>query len=424
MNVEVQKYGGSSLADDARLDRVARRVEAAHRQGRAIAMVVSARGDTTDRLLEAANQLREARHRGDGGDGRELDQLLATGECASAALMAVRLRALGVPATSLTGAQAGIDADGPHGAGTIRRVDDTRLKGVLAEGGVPVVAGFQGVARDDTAVTLGRGGSDTTAVALATQLRARRCEINTDVDGVFTADPRRVPAARLVRSIDPAVMAELSFAGAAVLHSRAVELAAMQRVELHVRSTFAHADAPGTVVRAESDPIMLETSGVVTAVACDDNVARVLVRTCGSKSDLAAEVLTRLAERGVPADLVARSGPQEAEFRMGFTVRARDADAVTVALRDLVDRHAGVVRVDRDVAKVSLIGMGLLNRPEHTSQLLSALAAADIHTSWVSMSQLRTSVVVPREQVEQALALAHHTFGLEHSIDTAVSAVT
>jgi aspartate kinase len=249
-------------------------------------------------------------------------------------------------------------------------------------------------------ITLGRGGSDTTAVALAAALGARECEIYTDVDGVYTADPRIVPTARKVPNIGPAVMAEMAFAGAGVLHSRAVELAAMRRVAVHVRSSTG-ADL-GTVVADD-----LETGNPVVAVTHDLDVARVLIRGSG---DQAAAVLDVLARNAVPVDLIARSGPHEDEFRMGFTVRRSDVAEVRLALERAAED--GGVRIDEDVAKVSLIGMGLLSRPTYVARMLGALATAEIPTSWVFTSQVRASVTVPRDRVTAAVALLHDEFGL------------
>lgn len=407
--IAVLKYGGSSLATADQLREVARRVARGHRMGARTVVVVSARGQATDELLRLGHSTGRDR------TGRETDQLLATGECASAALLAIALQDLGVPAVSFTAAQAGIRAAGPAGSGVIADIDTGRLRAVLADRGVPVVAGFQGVNAAGDLVTLGRGGSDTTAVAVAAALGARRCEICTDVPGVATADPRVVPNVRVLRQLDVGVMAEMSFAGAKVLHSRAVELAAMHRVELHVRSSASSADPiePGTVIPAGSDPTMLETSGVVVAIAHDLDVARVLVH-CGSRrADVAADILAMLSEHAVPVDLVARSGPHEDEFRMGFTMRRADVDKTLPAVHEAMQELGGTIHVDENVGKLSLIGMGLLNRPEYTARMLSALSAAGIATSWLSTSQIRTSVVIPRDRVVPAVRLLHEEFGLD-----------
>lgn len=416
--VSVLKYGGSSLGTVEQLRHVVRTVAAGHRLGRPTVVVVSARGHHTDELLGLAGTAGRDR------SGRETDQLLATGECVSAALLAIMLQDVGVPAVSLTGAQTGIRAVGKHGSGVIADIDTRRLRHILAEGEVAVVAGFQGVDDAGDVITLGRGGSDTTAVALATVLDAGQCEIYTDVPGVSTADPRVVDPVRVLPSLDVGVMAEMSFAGAKVLHSRAVELAAMHGVELHVRSSQSgnssepgNSTEPGTVISARSDMAMLETCGVVVAVAHDLDVTRVLVQ-CDSqydprRGDLATNILALLSEHAVPVDLVARSGPHEDEFRMGFTMRRKDADEALHAIRDMTSWFGARIHVDENVGKLSLIGMGLLNRPEYTARMLSTLSAAGIPTSWISTSQLRTSVVIPLDRVLGAVRLLHDEFELD-----------
>ncbi len=408
VGVLVRKYGGTSVADDECLRRVARSIGDAHRTGVPTVVVVSAQGDTTDDLLSRAAAVGERC-----STTREVDQLLSTGETASAALLTMTLRSMGVPGISLTGGQAGITAHGPPGAGIVSDVDPTRIGRHLADGTVVVVAGFQGVTPEGDVLTLGRGGSDTTAVALATALGADRCEIWTDVDGVYSSDPRIVPTARLLPVVDIDVMVELAFAGARVLHSRAVELAAARGVGLQVRSAFS--DVPGTVIPGRSDRSVLERWGIV-AVTHDHDVARVLVRSAGAGRDLAADLLDILADLHVGADLVARSGPFEEEFRMGFTIRRRDADRVVPALRSAVSNLDGTVVVDERVAKVSIVGTGLLNRPAHTARMLSALADAGIATSWVSVSQLRTSVIVPLDRVLDAVTLLHRRFELDDAV--------
>ncbi|MEV4511734.1 aspartate kinase [Dactylosporangium sp. NPDC049525] len=411
MDIVVQKYGGSSLATLERVRRVADRI--AKERG-PVAVVVSAQGDLTDTLI------RTAAGYGAAPPARELDQLLATGESASAALLAIALHDIGVPAVSLTAAQAGVLAEGRHGAGVIAAVQTDRVRRVLRDGQVAVVAGFQGIGADDDVVTLGRGGSDTTAVALAAELGARRCEIYTDVDGVYSADPRVVSVARVLPEVDVAVMAEMAFAGARVLHSRSVELAAMEGIEIHVRSSLT--DGRGSVISGGAGVKVLETRGVIVAVTHDMDVARVLVHTRGAGRDLAAEVLGLLAGHAVPVDLVARSGTYEEEFRMGFTIRRNDAERVRPDLARFAAALGGGVVVEEHVGKLSVVGMGLLNRPQYTARMLAALSAAGITTSWISTSQLRTSVAVPLDRVLDGVELLHREFELDRDDATARSA--
>ena len=404
MDVLVRKYGGSSLEAASDVMRIAESAALARRLGHRLVVVVSARGNTTDDLLDQAGQFGSLR------PSRETDQLLSTGEIASAALLSIALQRLGVPAVSLSGAQAGIRATGRHGAGVICEIDPQPILRHLEDGQVVVVAGFQAVTPDADVLTLGRGGSDTTAVALTGQLGGRCCEIYTDVAGVYTADPRAVPDARVLPTLQCTVMAELAFAGAKVLHARAVELAALLAVPISVRSSFL--DAPGTDISAEEAGQMLETRSAVIAVAHDLNVARILIQCDAGRRDLAVDVLQTLADYSVPADLVARSGPQEEEFRMGFTIRRSDLDIVSAPLRRTAQGFQGLVRVDEQVAKVSLIGVGLLSRPEYTAQMLGALRDAGIDTSWITTSQLRASAIVALDRALEAVQVLHDTFDL------------
>lgn len=403
--IVVRKYGGTSLATVDRMRRIASSVAAGHRSQGPMVVVVSARGTQTDDLIGGATEFGGRR------TTREADQLLATGETTSAALMAMAIIEQGAPAISLTAPQAGIFGTGKHGEGVITRIDPTRILQALANGTTAVVTGFQALNDEGDLITLGRGGSDTTAVALTAVLRAACCEIYTDVAGVFTADPRVVPSARPLADVDVGVMAEMAFAGARVLHSRAVELAAMHGVDLRVADGLSH--ARGTSITRADEKSMLESHGAVVAVTHDMDVARVLVKTSGGGGDLAATVLRLLADHSVPVDLVARSGPHEAECRMGFTMRRSDLAEVRQSLERLVEGPDAGLHIDENVGKLSLIGIGLLNRPGYTGQMLAALTAAGIPTTWISTSQLRSSAVVPLDRLAEAVHLLHQEFGLD-----------
>ncbi|GGX22456.1 aspartokinase [Streptomyces malachitofuscus] len=416
VDVLVQKFGGTSLQTLDHVRRAAVRISTARSRGSAVAVVVSARGSRTDDLLRLAADV------GAAGPSRELDQLLAVGESESAALMALALNGAGVPAVSLTGHQAGIRGTDRHGDALISSIGAARVQSALSGGQVAVVTGFQGVASGGDVVTLGRGGSDTTAVALAARLGASVCEIYTDVDGVFSADPRTLPAARRLPWVPPGVMAEMAFAGARVLHTRCIELAAMEGVEVHVRN--ASTQEPGTIVADRQDTTPLETRRAVMAVTHDTDVARVLVHCRDIYRDLAPDVFEVLAGQGTVVDLVARSGPHENEFRMGFTIRRSEAEAVRAALHELTAAFGGGVRFDENVGKVSVVGMGLLSRPEYTARLMSALAGAGIPTSWIATSQMRLSVVVPRERVVDAVETLHREFHLDRPEPADVTSVT
>ena len=399
----VQKYGGSSLSTIEKVRRVADRVAATHHEHGPFVVVVSARGNTTDELLALAARLGD-----DTGHGREIDQLLSTGEIASAAQLALAVTALGVDAISMSGPQAGITVTGPHGSGVIETINTQRLREALAAGRVVVVGGFQGADADGDVVTLGRGGSDTTAVALAVALDAARCEIYTDVDGVHSVDPRLVSDARKLSHVDSDLMTELAFAGAKVLHARSAELAAAHHMEVHVRD--AAGDTPGTVIA--SRPI--ETADAITGITCDAEIARLLVHS-PQGNDLSPEVLQIMSDSAVPIDLVARSGPHEDEFRMGFTVSSADLAVIREPVLDTVTRRGGTVVIDEDVSKVSLVGTGLMNRPGYVARMTAALAAGGIATSWVALSQSRASVTVARPDADRAVRLLHTEFLTEHT---------
>jgi aspartate kinase len=399
MRTVVQKYGGSSLASIEQLYGVAARVARGRRAGDATVVVVSARGRTTDELLALAARL------GAPGPGREVDQLLATGECASAALLALALQDIGVPAVSLTGPQAGIQASGRPGAGVVTAVQVERITRLLAAGTVAVVAGFQAVNEVGDVITLGRGGSDTTAVALAVGLGADSCAIYSDVDGVLTADPRVVPEARCHRELPALVTAELASAGARVLHPRCVELAEAHGLVVHVG--HAASEGPGTVIRGR--PIAMR--GGVVGLAHDPDVARVLVRAPDSGRDLAADVLGVLGTHSVPADLVVRSD-SDGGHRLGFTVRRDDLDQIRSPLRTVAGRF-GRVRVDDDAATVSLVGVGLPGRPQYPARMMATLRGAGIATTALSVSQLRACVMTRRDRVEDAVRVLHREFTRE-----------
>jgi aspartate kinase len=402
MTTVVQKYGGSSLATVERMGMVADRIARTRAAGRPVSVVVSATGDTTDELLRLATAVSGT------PDPRETDQLLATGECASAALLAMALRRRGVAAVSLTGGQAGFRVTGPHGGGSIERVCIERIRSLLADGNVVVVAGFQGVNAGGDVVTLGRGGSDTSAVALAAALGARTCQIYTDVAGVFTADPRLVPGARLLHLLPSGVMAELAFAGARVLHARAVELARMSGVDIEVCDPAT--DGPGTVV--ESRPAGLESRSCVVAVAHDTDVVHLTVDAA------APDLLRLLTEQATPPDLFAyAAGPPGS--RCGFTVTAAGAARLRDPLARLVARSGGEVAAETVAGKVSIVGTGLLSRPQLAARMLCCLESAGIAPTWLGASQMRVSAVVPATDALPAATVLHRAFGLDQPAVTA-----
>ncbi|MEV4949572.1 aspartate kinase [Streptomyces sp. NPDC053755] len=403
MSVAVKKFGGSSLSTPGRIRQVAEMVARFHDTGRPTVVVVSARGDSTDELLAAALELHAA------PAARETDQLLATGENASAALLAMALHDQGAPAVSLTGPQAGIRVSGNHGAGMIAEIDPARILAHLRRGRVVVVSGFQGEDAEGDVITLGRGGSDTTAVALATALSAASCEIYTDVKGIYTADPRVVPEARVLSTIDAGVMAEMAFAGAQVMHSRAVELAASHAIDVVVRGTFT--TEPGTTILGRSIDV-LESQGSITAVTHDTDIVMALTRSRRPRDGLAADILTELARDSVPVDLLSWGAPDGHGFRMGFALHGSRLAPAREALRRIAAGLGCDTEVDEKVGKVSLVGVGLLNRPDYTARMLALLSRMGVTPSWVSSTQLRVSVIVPLDRVLEAVTALHQEFGL------------
>lgn len=402
MDILVQKYGGSSLATLEQLRAVAGRVAAEQRTGRPVAVVVSARGRGTDALLELARTLNVR------SPARETDQLLSTAEIASAAQLAMILDRLGMPAASLTGWQAGIRVRGPHGEGRIAGIDTARLRSLLRGGIVPVVSGFQGAGPQGDVVTLGRGGSDTTAVALAAALGAERCEIYTDVDGVFTADPRVVPTARLLRAVDARVMAEMARTGARVLHPRSVELAYARDVEVHVRNS--QTDVPGSVLIKKGHRPM-ENPGTVAAVTHDADTAEVSISFTRTDRVSLPEILERLAGTGVEVDLLTQVAHGEHHL-VRFTVPDRHVEDVRAVLARTVPAPLDAMRIDRTLGKVSIIGASPAAGSAHSARMLRALAANGIVTAAISTAQMRTSALVPRPRLHEAVTVLHEAFGL------------
>ncbi len=401
----VQKYGGTSLATAARIRRAARRVAGARATGQRLVVVVSAMGETTDRLLRLATQI----HRQP--PARELDALLATGEAVTAPLLALALETEGVPAVSLTGLQAGIRTGPHHRRARIVDVAPRRIVAELEAGRVVVVAGFQGVVADtlDT-TTLGRGGSDTTAVALAAALQAVRCEIYTDVRGVYTADPRVEPRARLLREIGYEEMLELAAVGAAVMHPRAVEIGAAHNVPIWVRSSF-HPRDRGTLICREPK---LETRQKVRGIAHQAAVAKVTVVRVPDRPGIAAAIFTPLAEAGVNVDTIVQNVSHEGLTDVSFTVSLSDIDAVEALLPAVVARVGAVGFVaDRNIAKVSIVGTGVLGTPGVAARMFQALADAGINIEMIATSEIRITATIPAGAVETAVRALHQAYRLE-----------
>ncbi len=405
MGIVVQKYGGSSVATAEHIIAVAQRVKKAHESGLSLVVVVSAMGKTTDRLLALAREVSRA------PSPREIDQLLSTGERQSVALLAMALHDRGVAATSLSGPQAGMKIAGRHGSGVISEIQPERMRRLLDEGQVVIVAGFQGENALGDVMTLGRGGSDTTAVALAAALRAQRCEINTDVEGVYTADPRVVPAARRIPLISSSEMAEMAWRGAKVMHPRAVELGALYGVEIHVRSSFD--EGPGTIIREGKDLEFLETRETVAGIVHDLNISRITLTGIRTGPGTMSRIFTPLAEAGLSVDVIVESAPKKGSSDVAFTVgRADFAEARSIA-GEIANALGGVVEGEEELGKVSVVGTGMFNRPGYAAKMFEALGEAGIPIRMVSTSEIQVTCVIPADKVEEAVRRLHEDFELE-----------
>ncbi len=403
MALVVQKFGGTSVGDAERIRAVADHVARTRRQGQDVVVVVSAMGKTTDELLRLASDVSGTR------PPRELDMLLTSGERVSMALLCMALADLGVDAVSFTGSQAGIITDSAHTRAKILEVRGDRLREALAEGRVPVVAGFQGVSADRDVTTLGRGGSDTTAVALAAALEAESCEIYTDVTGVFTADPRIVPKARRLGRVSFEEMLEISASGGRVLVLRSVEFARNHHVPLHVRSSFTW--EPGTWVVEEDESM---EQAVVTAVTHDTSEAKITVTGVPDRPGLAARLFRTLADRSVNVDMIVQNTSHEGTTDISFTVPRVDLDtSVQLAGALATEIGAGEVLADAGIAKVSLVGAGMRSHPGISATMFETLADEGINIEMISTSSIRITCVVRADLVEQAVQALHTAFGLD-----------
>ena len=407
MSLVVQKYGGSSVADADGIKRVAQRIVATRKAGDDVVVVVSAMGDTTDELIDLANQVSPL------PPGRELDMLLTSGERISMALLAMAIANLGLRARSFTGSQAGVITTGVHGKAKIIDVTPSRLREALDEGTIVLVAGFQGVSQDSKDVTtLGRGGSDTTAVALAAALGADVCEIYTDVDGVFTADPRIVSDAQKLDQVSYEEMLEMAACGSKVLMLRCVEYARSYNVPVHVRSSYT--DKPGTYVYGSMEDIPLEQA-ILTGVAHDRSEAKVTVVAIPDEPGYAAKVFRAIADAEINIDMVlqniskAETGKTDITFTLPKTDSAR-------AVEMLTDRQSEIgfsqVLYDDHIGKVSLVGAGMKSHPGVTATFCEALAEAGINIDLISTSEIRISVLVRDNELDEAVQVLHRAFDL------------
>ena len=400
MALIVQKFGGTSVKDRNRIFNVARIVMNTRNAGNDVVVVVSAQGDTTDDLIaKAAEITSDPSH-------REMDMLLATGEQISIALLTMALQELGVSAISLTGWQAGFNTDRAYSKARIKRLDTERVESELARNRVVVVAGFQGINRSDDITTLGRGGSDTSAVALAAALHADRCQIYTDVEGVYTADPRKIPKATKLKEITFDEMLELASLGAQVLNNRSVELAKKYNVELEVISSIN--PVPGTIVKEET-----KVEGMlIKGVAKDNDVAVVSIKNVPDVPGMSFKVFSLLAQKNINVDIILQSsGNEEGKKDLSFTVPLGDAESAVSALQAASSRFGGGdISVDKESAKVSIVGAGMQSHSGVASTMFEALFNQGINIHMISTSEIKISVIIDKTDADRAVAAIHDAF--------------
>ncbi len=401
-SIIVQKFGGSSVADAEKIKRVARIIVDTFEQGHHVVSVISAMGDTTDDLVKLANDLCPA------PGGREYDALLATGEMVSVAAMALAINSMGYKAVSMNGQQAGVHTEDLYNRARILEIRTENIMKHLNDGYIVIVTGFQGINSCGDFCTLGRGGSDTSAVALAGALNAERCDIYTDVRGVFSTDPRVVPEAVKLNQVSYIEMMELARVGAKVLHSRAVELARQGNVRLSKRSTF-HLEDPGTLV---VDRAQMEPDQIVTGIACDNSQVRIALKGVPDKPGVAAEIFGNLAAHNISVDMIIQSLAHETNTNdVAFTISANDLHDALPMLNEVKEKiGATEVQSDTDIAKVSIVGAGMIDRPGIAADLFLALSKAGINIKMISTSEIKISCLVEKTAGHDAVRAIHKVF--------------
>ncbi len=401
MALIVQKFGGSSVADAERVFNVAGRVTDAYKEGNSVVVVVSAQGDTTDDLIEKAREINT------NASKREMDMLLSSGEQISIALLAMAIQKLGFPVISLTGWQAGFVTDSRSGDARIQTINTERIAAELDRRNIVVVAGFQGLDRFDNITTLGRGGSDTSAVALAAALKADKCEIYTDVDGVYTADPRIVPDAKKLSEITYDEMLELASLGANVLHNRSVEMAKKYNVKLEVKSSFERIE--GTVVKEVTNVEKMLIRGVTR----DNNVARIAIIGLDDKPGVAFKVFSALAKENINVDMILQSIGREDSKDIVFTVTKDNVDKTMAVLNELKPAlGAKEIQHRDDMSKVSIVGAGMVNNPGVAAGMFEALYDAGINIHMISTSEIKVSTLINVRNAEKAVQVIHDKFNV------------
>ena len=404
--VVVQKYGGSSLADAEHIHNVAARIQLRRDDGVDVIVVVSAMGDSTDELIS----LSEAVAGGTQPDAREMDTLLSTGELVSSTLMAMALKARGCDSISLSGIQAGIKTDAVHGSARIADINTDRIRTELDKGRIVIVAGFQGLAESGDITTLGRGGSDTTAVALAVAVDAERCEIYTDVDGIYTTDPRLTDKARKLSEIGFDEMLEMAVLGAK-MNPRSIELGAVYDMPVYVASSFS--SEPGTLIHGGEQT--MEVRKAVTGIAVDSNVAKITVRGVVDRPGVAAGLLKPLVDEGVSVDVIVQNTSSDGTTDFTFTVgQASVVKAAKLIEDQSVIEYAEVI-TGSNLAKVSIVGTGMENAPGYAARMFSTLSEAKVNIDMITTSEIRITTIIDREQVQKAVQSLHDAFELEKS---------
>ena len=393
------------MADAEKIQSVARRIAEVTKTGTGVVAVVSAMGDSTDELIELAHSVSKQPH------PRELDLLLSTGELVSCTLLTMALRDLGLEAVSLTGSQAGIYTDTSHGRARIHRVDTARMLKELADGRIVVVAGFQGITEDEDITTLGRGGSDTTAVALAAALEADRCEIYTDVDGIYTADPKIVPEARKLDEIGYDEMLELANYGSK-MNPRSVELGAVYQVPIYVASSFNQ--TLGTLIHSSADEKKMEDRIKVTGIACTTNVAKITVRGVPDRPGVAAALFEPLAQSGISVDTIVQNTSEDRTTDISFTVSGSDLKVALARVEESTEEiGAASLASEANLAAVSVVGSGMQNTPGYASRMFRVLADGNVNIDMITTSEIRISCIIKEEQAQEAVRLLHRGFRLD-----------
>ncbi len=396
----VQKYGGTSVGTTDKIKNVANRIKTYHDRGDHVVVVVSAMGHTTDELIELAEKLSSRPPR------REMDMLLSTGEQVSISLLAIALDSIGVPARSFTGSQVKLMTDGNFSNAKIEMIDRTRIDDAFRENHVAIVAGFQGIDKEGNITTLGRGGSDTSAVAIAATLGASECEIYTDVDGVYTADPNKVSGAKMHQRITYDEMLELASLGAGVLHSRSVELAKNYDVVIHVRSSFK--EIPGTLVVSE-EKLMEHIR--VSGVTIKNEEARITIPDVPDKPGIAADLFGALAKADVIVDVIVQSSPSNGKNTISFTVSRKSLkDALPILETFSVANHTGKLEVNEKIAIISAVGVGMKSHVGVAAQMFKALADQNINIEMITTSEIKISCVIPESEGKNALKAIHDVF--------------